>query len=286
MNTRNPYEILQVSTKAEPEVIEAAYKRLAQKYHPDKNLSIDAKSRMQDINWAFSILGDTEKRKLFDSTQRNTLEERRKSANYNAPSISRQRPMPSARVPRPKTKTAYTPNSQATVTKDSQVDKSSPFSKFIIGLGILLLFYVYFSNSQQQNTQNNSADSSSNYSNSLPTSNPYTDCIPWTQAELYDGQHKCVYGIVINVSYEYDDLSGADVWTAHFSFDESRTFKLISVDRDISKWQGECVVVYGTLFDRDSIREYVDDPQPSMVDSDPFDDRGFSIMKPVSNICK
>lgn len=34
---KDPYEILQVSKNAETEVIEAAYRRLARKYHPDAN---------------------------------------------------------------------------------------------------------------------------------------------------------------------------------------------------------------------------------------------------------
>jgi len=65
---KDPYEILQVSKNAEPEVIKAAYKGLARKYHPDVNDSKLAQERMQEINWAFDILNDQEKRRNWDKT--------------------------------------------------------------------------------------------------------------------------------------------------------------------------------------------------------------------------
>jgi len=59
------YEILQVSPMAEAEVIDAAYKKLAQKYHPDVNNSPESTSRMKLLNIAYSVLGDRDKRKLY-----------------------------------------------------------------------------------------------------------------------------------------------------------------------------------------------------------------------------
>ncbi len=63
---RDPYNILQVARHAEPEVIEAAYKRLALKYHPDTNSSANATAHMQEINWAYEILNDPAKRASYD----------------------------------------------------------------------------------------------------------------------------------------------------------------------------------------------------------------------------
>jgi curved DNA-binding protein CbpA len=60
------YHVLQVDPAAEPEVIKAAYRRLADKYHPDKNKSPDALDRMQRINEAYSVLGDNIKRTQYD----------------------------------------------------------------------------------------------------------------------------------------------------------------------------------------------------------------------------
>ncbi len=56
------YKILQVDPEADPDVIEAAYKRLARKYHPDLNKSPDANQRMKEINLAYEVLGDEGRR--------------------------------------------------------------------------------------------------------------------------------------------------------------------------------------------------------------------------------
>jgi len=60
------YESLQVSRHAEIEVITAAYRSLARKYHPDKNTSSLSTNRMQEINTAYEILKDPVKRKEYD----------------------------------------------------------------------------------------------------------------------------------------------------------------------------------------------------------------------------
>jgi DnaJ-class molecular chaperone len=62
----DPYESLQVSRHAEIEVIMAAYRSLARKYHPDKNDSPASTKRMQEINAAYEILKDPMKRKEYD----------------------------------------------------------------------------------------------------------------------------------------------------------------------------------------------------------------------------
>jgi len=59
------YEILQVSPSAESEVIEAAYKKLAQKYHPDVNRSSMAAGKMKKINIAHDVLRDPVQRKKY-----------------------------------------------------------------------------------------------------------------------------------------------------------------------------------------------------------------------------
>lgn len=59
------YEILQVHPKAGQDVITVAYQKLAKKYHPDVNKNVSAPERMTDINEAFSVLVDPEKRKQY-----------------------------------------------------------------------------------------------------------------------------------------------------------------------------------------------------------------------------
>lgn len=60
------YEILQVSPQAEHEVITAAYKKLAFKYHPDRYAHSDAHQRLCAINEAYAILCDPTSRQKYD----------------------------------------------------------------------------------------------------------------------------------------------------------------------------------------------------------------------------
>ena len=60
------YEVLQVSPNAEPGVIIAAYRRLAQTYHPDVNPDPRAPERMRRLNRALEILSDPTKRAEYD----------------------------------------------------------------------------------------------------------------------------------------------------------------------------------------------------------------------------
>ena len=62
---KNYYKVLGVLETAEIEVIKAAYRVLAQKYHPDKwkGDSQEAHDMMSAINEAYGILSDSEKRK-------------------------------------------------------------------------------------------------------------------------------------------------------------------------------------------------------------------------------
>jgi curved DNA-binding protein CbpA len=62
----DPYKILQVDTEAEDEVIQAAYRRLARKYHPDLATAPEAASRMAAINAAWELIGDAAARQRFD----------------------------------------------------------------------------------------------------------------------------------------------------------------------------------------------------------------------------
>jgi curved DNA-binding protein CbpA len=62
----DPYKVLQVDSEADPEVIQAAYRRLAQKYHPDLARDPDAARRMVAINDAWAILRDPESRAALD----------------------------------------------------------------------------------------------------------------------------------------------------------------------------------------------------------------------------
>ncbi len=62
----DPYKILQVDPEAEDEVIQAAYRRLARKYHPDLAETPEAAARMAGINAAWELIGDPAARRAFD----------------------------------------------------------------------------------------------------------------------------------------------------------------------------------------------------------------------------
>jgi curved DNA-binding protein CbpA len=62
----DPYKVLQVDPSAGADVIEAAYKRLAKKYHPDVASGPEAQERMVQINLARDILRDPMRRAAID----------------------------------------------------------------------------------------------------------------------------------------------------------------------------------------------------------------------------
>ena len=62
------YKTLGVDKKASAEEIKKSYRKLARKYHPDRNPDDkQAESRFKEISQAYDVLGDPEKRKQYDS---------------------------------------------------------------------------------------------------------------------------------------------------------------------------------------------------------------------------
>ncbi|RMF88911.1 MAG: molecular chaperone DnaJ, partial [Methanobacteriota archaeon] len=66
MTKRDYYEILGVKKDASKEEIKKAYRRLALKYHPDKNKSPDAEEKFKEISEAYGVLSDDQKRAQYD----------------------------------------------------------------------------------------------------------------------------------------------------------------------------------------------------------------------------
>lgn len=70
MEFRDYYKILGVSKTASAEEIKKSYRKLARKYHPDVSKEKDAEKRMQEVNEAYAVLYDTEKRAAYDNLGR------------------------------------------------------------------------------------------------------------------------------------------------------------------------------------------------------------------------
>jgi curved DNA-binding protein CbpA len=105
VNITDPYKTLQVDPEAEDEVIEAAYKRLARKYHPDVAPGPEAQDRMVRINQAWEMLRDPGRRAAVDrarartagSAARAAAAEARARASAQAQARGAYQPQPGAR---------------------------------------------------------------------------------------------------------------------------------------------------------------------------------------------
>ncbi|WP_367155536.1 DnaJ C-terminal domain-containing protein [Methylomonas sp. HYX-M1] len=70
MQFKDYYQILGVNRDAAVEDIKKAYRKLARKYHPDISKEANAEARMKEVNEAYAVLSDTEKRAAYDQLGR------------------------------------------------------------------------------------------------------------------------------------------------------------------------------------------------------------------------
>src|SRR5256712_14126261 len=85
---RDYYQILEVPRDSKLDEIKNAYRKLALKYHPDRNQSPEAEEKFKELPEAYAVLSDDEKRKQYDAygrggvSQRNGPEARLRGANF------------------------------------------------------------------------------------------------------------------------------------------------------------------------------------------------------------
>lgn len=60
------YEVLGISKQATPAEIKSAYRKLALKWHPDRNKAPEAEKTFKEINQAYEVLSDEKKKQMYD----------------------------------------------------------------------------------------------------------------------------------------------------------------------------------------------------------------------------
>jgi curved DNA-binding protein CbpA len=99
------YSILQIHPLAEPEVVKAAYDKLARKYHPDKNPNVSSE-KMKDLNEAYEIINDPVKRARYYLIYCQKVNSNTIIPQYNPNSTS----------------STYRPETKVTPTKPSKIE--------------------------------------------------------------------------------------------------------------------------------------------------------------------
>ena len=66
MTQRDYYEVLGVPRNVDKATLKRAFRQLAQEYHPDVNKTAEAEARFKEINEAYQVLNDDQKRAAYD----------------------------------------------------------------------------------------------------------------------------------------------------------------------------------------------------------------------------
>lgn len=276
--SRNPYLILQVALDADPEVINAAYRSLARKYHPDLNSNASDQDRMKEINWAHNMLTDPVKRRDWDQrygTGRykpsNPQATTATSPSSEGPNVGPVSAVQTGTNARTDTSRPGPPSLEDVPTRP--VQSSSPLLWIGLGLiGLLVLVYlVPRSGGGQASAFVTDVPTSASIAIPLdsptlmPTQGPNpTDqppptaapvpanpllnsgCIKWSNVGPQDaGRSVCVYGVVVLTT----GGSPQDPYTIQFS-NNWHDFKVQDFNYYYSDIQpGICIVVNGTVAD-------------------------------------
>jgi curved DNA-binding protein CbpA len=78
---KNHYQVLMVDPSADADILAVVHRRLAQRYHPDMDPGDDARQRMLEINQAYDVLRNPERRARYDQ-ELASRRDRRNSDRY------------------------------------------------------------------------------------------------------------------------------------------------------------------------------------------------------------
>ena len=79
---KNYYDILDLDRTANPDRIKSSYRELVLKYHPDRNHTPEAETRMREINDAYSILSNPVEKSKYDTAISTTFSEATPGTSY------------------------------------------------------------------------------------------------------------------------------------------------------------------------------------------------------------
>ena len=144
---KNYYEVLEVSSKASPEIIEKAYKTLTRKYHPDlqsKDKKNSSENQFKEIVKAYEVLSDPEKRAEYDEYQQ--LKQKVDSLE-NGSDSSKSSEQKNNKIDAGiyvKTFVESAGNIIYNHTKKSKEERSRDIKALAIALGIMIILIVLF----------------------------------------------------------------------------------------------------------------------------------------------
>jgi molecular chaperone DnaJ len=101
MDSRGYYAILGVSQDANFQDIKKSYRKLAKKYHPDRNKSLHAEETIKKINEAFETLSDRRKRKQYDRESSNIFDQKDSNNEEKEENLSDQKQTNSHKFTKP-----------------------------------------------------------------------------------------------------------------------------------------------------------------------------------------
>jgi hypothetical protein len=195
------YEMLQVSPAAEPEVIESAYRKLAQKYHPDINKDPSSSEKMGKINIAHDTLCDSVKRSRYHVEWLQKRENNKSFTGTHPPAKPKPKPASATKNPEGAPMRQHTQQNYSRQTAKPKKGISAWFVGATIVLGAVILVAVIVM-MQSSSLVNTSLKSSQTPSASLPATPPVATSPANPPVMPTDGTPPIITGLSATSIYE------------------------------------------------------------------------------------